>query len=359
MQVKNLWKPGHAGRGPILLSYLYGGAVRLRLLTYRLGIFRIKKIEGIKVIGVGNLTVGGSGKTPVTIMIARMLKESNYSVAMVSRGYGRKSAEPVQIVSDGSRTLASYPDAADEALLCANELKGVPVICAPKRTSGILAARKLFGARAAVLDDAFSHLSAWRDINILLVDALNPYGGGRLLPAGGLREPLTSAARADAVIIARAGEVSPEKLKEVESGILRAAGRGIPLYHCEILPCDVTDPYGAAHDPANYLKGKRVKLLSGIAVPARFEESVKTLGGDVEKHLAFEDHHRFTDEEIRDFMDDSDGFISLTTSKDYARLPSFARSAFCVLNVRAKIREEEFPSFKALVAPDNRRGASA
>lgn len=347
MQFKNFWKPGHDGRLPILLSHLYGAVVRLRLLMYRIGIFSVKKIDNVKVISVGNLTVGGSGKTPITITIARMLKEMGKNVAIVSRGYGRKSAEPVQIVSDGAGAMASYPDAADEALLCANELKSVPVICAPKRTSGILTARKLFGTQVVVLDDAFSHLSAWRDINILLIDALNPYGAGKLLPAGGLREPLSSAARADAVIITRAGDITEEKLKELEAGIIRLVGRNIPLFHCEILPRDVTDPSGAAHDPANYLKGKSVKLLSGIAMPARFEESVKTLGGKIEEHLAFEDHHRFTDEEIRNFMGElGNGFTLLTTGKDYARLPSFARSAFCVLNVSAKIREADVARVK-------------
>ncbi len=175
----------------VLLSFVFGAAVRLRILLYSTGIIGGKRAYGVRVISIGNLTVGGTGKTPVCMMLARMLP----GAAIVSRGYGRKSREPVQVVSDGRKVLGVYPDAADEALLCAHELKTVPVICAPRRIRGIRAAWAMFGTRTVVLDDAFSHLAVGRDKNILLVDALDPFGGGKLFPAGRLREPLSSAKR--------------------------------------------------------------------------------------------------------------------------------------------------------------------
>ena len=225
----------------IPLSYIYAAGVRLRLLLYSAGFPRPRRVEGVRVISVGNLTAGGTGKTPVTIMLAKMMGDG---VAVVSRGYGRNSRSPVQIVSDGRRILADYPQAGDEALLCARALKNFPVICAPDRIKGVRAA-KLFGARTVILDDAFSHLSAHRNLDILLMDATDPFGGWRMLPAGMLREPPSSIKRADAVVITRANFVEAAELDRLRIEIAAFAGKYIRIFTCDIKPASLLGPDGA------------------------------------------------------------------------------------------------------------------
>jgi tetraacyldisaccharide 4'-kinase len=323
----------------ILLSAVYSLAVRLRLLLYRAGILRVEKAQGAKVISIGNLTAGGTGKTPVCILLARMTGDNT---AIVSRGYGRTSDEPVQVVSDGKTVLEKFPRAADEALLCARELKTVPVVCAPKRIDGIRAAISVLGARTVILDDAFSHLAVWRDKNILLVDALDPFGGNRLLPAGRLREPRSAAKRATAVIITRAGMVNIKELYLLKSEILRDTNPVMEIFTCDIAPDAVIDPLGASHPAGGFLRGKTAVLVSGIASPAQFEETVISLGAEVSDHHMFADHHPFTAGEIQSIagglLRDE---ILLTTQKDIVRIPEEHLRLFHVLTVRARVREED------------------
>ena len=335
----------------ILLSFLYSLAVRLRLLLYRVGVLRSRRIDGVFVVSVGNLTVGGTGKTPVTIMIAKMAAAINKNVAVVSRGYGRRSNEAVQIVSNKTEILSLYPDASDEAALCAQELKGIPMICAPKRVDGIKAARDMFKADFVILDDAFSHLSAHRDVNLLLVDAVDVFGDGFMLPAGRMREPLKSAARADAVIITRANYAT-SNIIGIEKLIHGAAGKNIPVFLCNMVTDSLIDPDGDTR-PFDFLKGKKVVLLSAIASPGQFEETVRGLGAEVSMHHAFDDHHNFSEEEIKTLTDKAGKeTILLTTQKDFIKLPLACKMAyknlFYIVKIAAKIEKKDMERFKNL-----------
>lgn len=313
------------------LSWLYGAGVRARLALYGAGIFRPEKIEGVRVISIGNLTVGGTGKTPVAIMLASMLEKP----AIVSRGYGRASAEPLQVVSDGKGAIARYPDAADESLVCAAAVPRVPVICAPRRVDGIRAAHDRFGAKTVILDDAFSHLAAARDKNILLVDALDPFGGEKLLPAGRLREPLSSARRADAVLITRANMAGEGVVARIRLRLAPLLRPNMPVFECAITAETVITPAGETLAADTALTGKAVTLISGIARPNQFEDGVKGFGASVTRHHIFADHHRFTDAELRTV----EGALVLTTQKDAARMPEKQRERFYLLTVRAAVRE--------------------
>ncbi len=331
----------------ILLSFLYSFAVRLRLLLYRVGILRSRKVDGVFVVSVGNLTVGGTGKTPVTIMLAKMADDMDKNAAVVSRGYGRRSNDPVQIVSNKTEILSSYPDASDEASLCAHELKGIPMICAPKRIDGIKAARDMFKADFVILDDAFSHLPAHRDVNLLLVDAMDIFGDGFMLPAGRMREPLKSAARADAVIITRANYAT-SNIIEIEKLINGVAGKEIPVFLCNIVTDSLIDPDGASR-PSDFIKGKIVVLLSAIASPGQFEETVRGLGADVAMHYAFDDHHNFSEEEIKTITDKAgEETILLTTQKDFIKLPLVCKNRFHTVKIAAKIENKDIERFKNL-----------
>lgn len=331
----------------IVIAIIYGLFVRARLLMYRLGIFRSSAVEGIRVISVGNITVGGSGKTPVAISIARLLKELGGKPAVISRGYGRLSREPVQVVSDGSRLLETYPEAGDEAVMCAENLTGIPVICSPKRVEAIRTARDTYGAKAIVLDDGFSHLAARRDKNILLVNALDPFGNGYLLPAGPLREPLSSIERADTVVITRAGAVTPEKIDEIKKKVKAYTSRNIPFFTCDIEPVEVIEPGGARYDAKEFLNGRETSLISGIASPGQFEEMVRALGSLPVEHFSYEDHHRFNDEELKSVLNNkSKSSTLLTTEKDFVRMPGFVKKFAHRLTVSAKINEDEPGSFQ-------------
>lgn len=342
--VINALKPtskGLLGLVTIPLSFIYGLAVRFRLFLFSIGFPKPRKIEGVRVVSIGNLTVGGTGKTPVTIMIAKMLGDRT---AVVSRGYGRKSREPVQFVSNGEKILEKFPQAADEPLVCAMALKTVPMICAPKRVDGIKAAVNLFGARTVILDDAFSHLSAHRDFDVLLVDATDPFGGGWMLPAGTLREPASSLKRADAVIITRADMA--DDLDSLRKRIRELAGKEIRIFTCDVAPASLTGPDGEL--PHAKLAGAEVRLLSGLGSPNQFEETVKKLGATVNGHFVFPDHHPFTEDELKAAVESLENSeLLLTTAKDIVRMPVSYRRFFHVLNVEAKVREADFPSFIA------------
>ena len=313
------------------LSWLYGAGVRARLALYGAGLLSPEKVGGVRVIGIGNLTVGGTGKTPVAIMLASMLEKP----AIVSRGYGRASAEPVQVVSDGKGNMAPYPDAADEALVCAAALPRIPVICAPRRVEGIRAARDRFGAKTAILDDAFSHVATTRDRDILLVDAFDPFGGEKLLPAGRLREPLSSARRADAVLITRANMTDENTAAQIRLRLSTLLRPDTPVFGCAIAAESVITPSGETHAAGNILGGAAVTLVSGIARPKQFEDGVKGFGATVARHHIFADHHRFTDADLEAVA----GGLLLTTQKDAARMPEKQRRRFHLLTLRATVSE--------------------
>ncbi|MBI3580894.1 MAG: tetraacyldisaccharide 4'-kinase [Nitrospinae bacterium] len=326
------------------LSHIYGAVVRLRLLLFRAGFPKPRKVAGVRVISVGNLTAGGTGKTPVTIMLAKM---AGHRAAVVSRGYRRKSRDRVQLVSNGPRIFEDYPKAADEALVCALALKNVPVICAPKRTDGISAAVTLFEARTVILDDAFSHLSAYRDLDVVLIDATDPFGGGRMLPAGMLREPPSSLTRADAVLITRANLVPPGELDSLRKKIASLAGEGTRIFTCDIEPASLVGPDGA-ETPLKRLAGADVRLVSGIGSPEQFAATLKGLGANVAGHSTFPDHHPYSEKDMRGVLDSlREGELLLTTAKDFVRIPGPFRGRFYVLTVEAGVREPDFASYVA------------
>ena len=189
------------------LSLLYRLIINSRNWLYDHQILKEVKLS-CPVISVGNLTVGGTGKTPCVIMLAQMLKEHGFKPAVLSRGYGSKSTEPVNIIADGSKVLLPGKLAGDEPLLIAQSLKGVSVITGPRRILTGQTAINKFGADILICDDAFQHRQIFRDINIVLLDSQRPWGNGHILPRGSLREPWTELRRASAIILTRSNESS-------------------------------------------------------------------------------------------------------------------------------------------------------
>ena len=186
-------------------SFFYGAGVRVRLRRYYSGALKVRRLPGF-VVSVGNLTAGGTGKTPAVVMLAEWAAREGAKVAVLTRGYGGSHGREVLEVSDGKEVRLEPFLSGDEPCLLAKRLDGVPVIVANERYKAGLYAHGKFGSDFFILDDGYQHIRLARDMNIVLLDALNPFGNGHLLPWGPLREPLREIRRADACILTRAGK---------------------------------------------------------------------------------------------------------------------------------------------------------
>lgn len=309
-----------------LFSIIYGGIIRLRNRMYDLAVFKTRKLNCM-VIGIGNITVGGTGKTPMTIMLANLLKERGYRPAVLSRGYGGKNKNTITVVSDENHILADSDEAGDEPVLIAKSAKGVPVITGPKRYfTGRYAVNRL-GADVLILDDAFQHRCLFRNIDIVLLDGKRPFGNGFLLPRGPLREPKKALQRADIIVLTGIGT-------EEEAMSLDKEFPTIPIfrgYHKpkELVKAEESDSY-----TLESLSGKKVCAFAGIAKPESFQETIVSLGGKVLSFIAFPDHHRYTISDIENIKKAASNCLSeiiVTTEKDGIKLidfPEFFRDIF-------------------------------
>ncbi len=309
-----------------LFSILYDGIIRLRNQMYDLGLFKTKKL-GCKIISIGNITVGGTGKTPTVIMLANMLKERGYQPVVLSRGYGGKNKNPVNVISDGNNILMSASVAGDEPTLIAKSAKDVPVITGPKRYLTGRYAMDHLGADLLILDDAFQHRSLFRDIDIVLLDSERPFGNGFLLPRGSLREPAKALKRANIIVLTGIDREEEKRTIDIDFPPTPIFGG----YHRPkgLIKGNKNDIY-----PLEYMEGKKVCAFAGIAKPESFRETIETLGAKVVAFTTFPDHHRYTTdnlEEIKKSSSNSSAEITVTTEKDGIKLidfPEFFRDIF-------------------------------
>ena len=298
-----------------LLSLPYGAMVAARNRLYDGGLLKQEKLPR-PVVSVGNLTVGGTGKTPTVILLAQLLRERGYRPAVLSRGYGGHAKAAVNVVSDGNRVLLRWRDAGDEPVLIAGALPGIPVMTGPKRSLTGKAAVERFGADILILDDAFQHRSLFRDIDIVLMDAARPFGNGFLLPRGPLREPPQALRRAG--IILRTGEADREEpLREVPS---------LPFFRGTHRPQEVVEAATGRVSPPAALRGQKVFAFAGIGSPDSFRRGLTALGAEVVCFRAFPDHHPYGRSDIeclRLLAKDSGSARIVTTEKDAVRLAGF------------------------------------
>ncbi len=302
------------------LSYLYGLGVRFRLAAYQ----RIKRrsLPGF-VVSIGNLTVGGTGKTPAACMLAQWALDEGYRVAVLSRGYGGWYTEKVLEVSDGNHINAGPREAGDEPYLIAKKLQGVPVIVAPKRYLAGLFAREKFRTNFFILDDGFQHLALKRDLDLALIDASNPFGNGYLLPRGPLREPVAQLKRADAFIITRSG---PDGLSHELIDELKNKFPNKPIFRSDHLPEKIVIPSRGLVNNVDLINGQAIMGFAGIARPDVFKETLTELGAEVVFFRVFRDHHTYRSGEIQELMTEkrrlNAGYV-LTTEKDWVRMEGF------------------------------------
>jgi tetraacyldisaccharide 4'-kinase len=272
------------------------------------------------VISVGNLTVGGSGKTPTTAWLAVGLRRRGHKVVIASRGYGRRSHEPVVVVSDGVQARAGVTAAGDEPLVLAAHAPGVPVLVGADRSVVGLRAVSAFGADVLVLDDGFHHHRLARDVELLTIDGRFGFGNGRLLPRGPLREPLSALRYAHAIGIID-GPLMPSDARSLETFAPRAL-----QFSARRRPRGVRPLGGGSEAPPEILTGLEVGLVAGIARPAALRQTLEGLGAHVVACRAFPDHHTYQARDVADLTRFAKLWV--TTEKDAVKiLPSWVGSA--------------------------------
>ncbi len=313
-----LWD--HKGWAAILwpASLLYGLVVRIRNRMYDRGLLASHALDAM-VISVGNVTVGGTGKTPFVQCIARFLSEKGLSVAVISRGYGGKR-KGVVVVSDGQSVLSDAMTAGDEPVLLAKTLpRGIPVVVSPDRFKAGAYAIERFKSRVLVLDDAFQHRRMRRNMDIVLLRGEKPFGNGWLLPAGPLREPLSAFSRAHALIVTG----TKKDISRDESRMLSRLARRVPVYFSEHRAVGwVKHDTGELAEP-DRLKGVRVLAFAGIGNPESFKLSVRQTGAVLSGMITYRDHHPYSDDDIRRLVRDAEksgAGAAVTTEKDGVRI---------------------------------------
>lgn len=316
-----------------LLSYVYSFAVRLRLYLYKNRIFRNKPL-GCLVVVVGNLTVGGTGKTPIVEKLARTLTERGRTVAILSRGYKSKKEPlfkkiwrklshgeeaPPKVVSDGKSVLLDSEVAGDEPYMLAKNLPGVVVLCDKNRVKAGSFAIRRFGCDTLILDDGFQYLPLKGRLNLLLIDKTNPFGNQQLLPRGILREPIRHLSRASYIFLTKSDGNEDESLLE----LIREHNSKAEIIECAHQPQFLQSIEDGGHQPLDILRGARIAAFSGIAYPESFENMLRSFGAEICYNRRFLDHHRFTRSEIKKLYNEAFEAkldMIVTTEKDAVRL---------------------------------------
>ncbi len=322
-----------------ILSALYGLAVRLRCALYVHVFFKQKKLPQ-RVISVGNITLGGTGKTPTVMQIAGVLCRNRKHPVVISRGYGRSDESALVVVSDGKQVLVDARTGGDEPVLIGSKLVEVPVVADSNRFRAALFAFQKFGSDTVILDDGFQHLQVQRDLDIVLLDAIDPFGSGKLFPAGILREPLSALQRAHAVLI-----TGTERVKDL--GPLKSVIRQnteAQIFTSFQVPSDLVDIMTGETKPLSALQGAAVLAFSGIARPASFVSLLRSLGAEVKAELDYPDHYVYTRPDLAAIVqraaDERIGLI-ITTEKDAVRLRSLAPDGIAALRIELKVVENE------------------
>jgi tetraacyldisaccharide 4'-kinase len=317
------------------LSFLYLWAVQLRLFLYRNRVFKERQL-GCLVISIGNLTVGGTGKTPVVEKFARALQAGGRRVAILSRGYKsidtrkrrtllnrmlRDGADhPPRLVSDGQRILLDSATSGDEPYMLASNLRGVAVVVDKDRVKAGLHAIKELNVDTLLLDDGLQYLHLRHRLDIVLIDRQAPFGNEFLLPRGTLREPPGNLRRASYIFITKCnGEPNDELVDRI-----RQYNRTAEIIECAHKPLFLQHVYKDDHVPLTHLNGLYIGSLCGIAAPESFENGLRKLGAKIEISRHFADHHRYTEKELTSFLQRCvrrDVGAVITTEKDAVRFP--------------------------------------
>ncbi len=333
---------------PLTRAYELGALVRA--VAYETG-YRTAARLGQPVISVGNVTLGGTGKTPIVAHLAGFLRDQGYETAILTRGYGRNSRERVVLTAEDGRLADSAVErGGDEPALLARELRDVPVVVDSRRAeAGQWAAREL-GTEVFILDDGFQHMQLARDVNLLVLDATDPFGGLRMPPLGRLREPLQAMRRADAVIVTRSDRAFDEgAIERVVRGTCRPE---IPIFYSWHDIESIRPVFGGESRSPQSLRNRKVAVLTAIGNPAVFVEDLQNIGMNVVSESLERDHHVFRQADLVAAIDSARAAGAealLTTEKDAVKLEQLDRVEFPIYSVRIGFRSDDEGQLLSLV----------
>ncbi|HEY4952923.1 MAG TPA: tetraacyldisaccharide 4'-kinase [Verrucomicrobiae bacterium] len=345
-------------RAKLTRGFLFGGSkifqilVIIRRWLYNVRILRDSTL-GVQVIAIGNLTVGGTGKTPVVEKFARELRDAGRNVAILSRGYRskppplrrwllnkillHKDQNPPRVVSDGKSLLLDSEMAGDEPYMLASNLRDVVVLVDKDRVKSGRYAIEKFGCDTLLLDDGFQYWKLrGRRHDVVLIDRQQPFGNEHLLPRGTLREPPAHLARAQTIFITKSDGQTAELRQRIAKLNSEAA-----VIECVHHPLYLEDVFTGEQRDLNFLQGKKIASLSGIAQPESFEQSLVKLGAELVYSKRFADHHRFTQQEILNVINRGKkraAEIIITTQKDAVRFPKIDRRDLPIFFMRVEIK---------------------
>ena len=317
------------------LSLVYSYIQYLRAGLYRIGILKTNRLPR-PVVSIGNLTVGGTGKTPVTALIARMLIQQGYRVVVLSRGYGGSLEGQCVVASDGVTVMLGPDECGDEPYLLASTVAGLMVVIGTDRFAAGQLAMQQLAPDIFLLDDGFQHLRLWRDLNILLLDCARPLGNGWTLPAGLLREPATATGRADLTIMTRCPAGTSSATRSVKPTFAAS--------HCLV---DALPLRGNGAIPLPSLQGHKLLAFAGIAQPESFFSALRDRGLTIVHTLPFPDHADYNTTRLADItsaMQSSGAEYAITTEKDAVKLKKLVPGVAAVTYVARLDIEIEKPA---------------
>lgn len=330
---------------------LYGLVMKLRQQLYTKHVFK-QENPGVPVISVGNLVLGGTGKTPTVIHIAQLLKSIGLTPAIVSRGYGGKSKDPINVVSDGRSVLMTPDSAGDEPVLLAHSLTGVPVLTGRKRILPCRYAVAHFGIDIILLDDGFQHMSVSRDVNLVLFDATELAGNSRIFPGGPLREPVAALHRSSAFLITGQNDNNRTR-SDAFAELLRSKFEGVPVFTSNVSTPTLVD---ASENITNPQDIRNAYIFCAIANPERVATSVKSLDINISGSTEYNDHSAYQQQAITSLCEkaiQANAGCLITTSKDFVKVKNFLFTLpLFVLHIRQE-PEPEFDSFILEMIPHN------
>lgn len=323
-RIEDLWfgAPNWKRRAMILgllpLSVAYRAGQELRNAFWHFA----KRQAPLRTISIGNLTVGGNGKTPFTLFLASRLQARGLSVGIVSRGFGRiADVRPAALVSDGTSVKLSPEEAGDEPMMMAKSFRG-PIVVAKRRIDGVRLLNQITAADVVILDDAFQHRALARDVDLVLINRERGFGNGHLLPAGPMREPLRAIRRADAAIIVSSG--SPERDSAITARQMKLISE-IATLHATLRPRGLI-----RYEQGNWVElpiamaGRRVLAVSGLADPSGFYTMLREVDTDLVGVLEYPDHHAYNSSDWQAIVKAAaNADIVLTTEKDLVKLEKF------------------------------------
>lgn len=312
-----------------IFSHIYAQLVNFKLAGYRIGIFKRRKLDCF-VISLGNITVGGTGKTPTAQRLASDIRDMGYRVVILNRGYRAKWHGRVGIVSDGKRLHMSAAEAGDEAFMLAKHLPKVPVLIGAERAVTGQYAIDHFGAEVAILDDGYQHWQLERNMDILLVDAVNVFGNGYILPRGTLREPISHISRADVCLMTKVDQAAAGSCEYIRDTVKNYNDRArivesIHQPRCFIELSEWYRDIAGVGIKVDQMKGKKVMAVSAIGNPASFEQTLSDLGTMIIESLRYPDHHDYNMQEMVEILHQAETMGAeaiIITEKDAVKIPT-------------------------------------